>query len=57
MSRAETQSFDRLWHLCSIAKGAWLVYMYSAGTPLTKWIMVVVVVPLIEGVCIMVGVV
>ena len=31
--------------------------MYSAGTPLTKGIMVVLVVPLIEGVCIMVGVV
>ena len=31
--------------------------MYSAGTPLTKGIMVVVVVPLIEGVCMMVGVV
>lgn len=37
------------------AKGACLVY--SAGTPLTGGIMVAVVVPVIERVCIMVGMV
>ena len=31
--------FDRLWHLCSLANGAWLVH--SVGTPLTMEVVVV----------------